>query len=542
MKLWKWLLASLAISSLVACGGSVSSSDADADGGGGTEPPPVAADLSLVLSSTSVRNTGADRITATVTAVDASRNALPGIPIAIAVDNDALVVTSGSETDASGSVTGDVSIGANKANRLITVTATSGDLVRSAVFQVVGARLDSTLLPAVVSPGDAGTVQFRLVDAASNAMVGQEITVSGSGLTPFSGTTGTNGELAYSYTAPAQTGNLSINAAAGGTTNTATVIVQAVGTIPVVDAGRTPVRSASVSANPSVVSVNASGTTNRTELRALFVSDGNAPVANVRVRFDLNGDRNSIGGTIATGTNVLYSDANGVATSAYVPGSRSSPTDGVTVRACWDYGDFAEGACPNEALTTLTVNAEPLSVTIGTNNVIESGADGLTYIKKFVVLVVDSAGQAKPDVEISPSIDLTHFYKGYYVPQWTLALVSPACPNEDVNRNAVLEAGEDLNSNGQLDPRKSDVAITVVGSNRTNESGVVIVQIEYPKNVATWVDYKILVAASGIAGSEGRATFSGQLTAAVTEFSGTASPSFQFSPYGRSNTDCHDPD
>ena len=67
----------------------------------------------------------------------------------------------------------------------------------------------------------------------------------------------------------------------------------------------------------------------------------NKPVKNMRVRFDLAGDVNSIGGTFTTGDNVVYSDANGVATSAYVPGTRSSPTDGVTVRACWDYVDFA---------------------------------------------------------------------------------------------------------------------------------------------------------------------------------------------------------
>ena len=107
-------------------------------------------------------------------------------------------------------------------------------------------------------------------------------------------------------------------------------------------------QSASLAASPSVVPVNTGSTSNRSELRALFLGAGNAPVKNVRVRFDLAGDANSIGGSLTSGTNVVYSDANGVATTAYVPGSRFSPTDGLTVRACWSANDFAgAGTCPN---------------------------------------------------------------------------------------------------------------------------------------------------------------------------------------------------
>lgn len=541
MKLWKWLLAVTAVCSLVACGGSVDSSSTD--GTDGSTDTPVAADLSLELSATSVSNTGSESVTVTATAVDSSRNALSGIPIAISVDNNALVVVDSSATADEGTVTGTASIGSDRTNRIVTVTATSGSLTRTAAFQVVGAALQSTALPAVLAPGDTGVVTFRLVDANGSAMTNQAISVSGNGLTAASGTTSINGDYDFTYVAPATAGSLDIQATAGGTSTTATVLVQANGTIPAVNPATSPVRSASVSANPSVVSVNTDSTSNRTELRALFVSDANAPVQNIRVRFDLNGDANSIGGTISSGTNVLYSNSNGIATSAYIPGSRSSPTDGVTIRACWDYGDFAASACPHETLTTLTVNAEALSVTIGTNNLIESGSSDLTYIKKYVVLVVDSAGQAKPDVQISPSIDLTHYSKGFYrkgTSEWSLASPGYAgvtCSNEDINRNAVLEGTEDINLNGQLDPRKSDVAITVVGSDKTNESGIVILQIEYPKSVATWVDFRILVAASGIAGSEGRATFVDRLPAARSEFTGDATPSFAVSPYGRGNID-----
>ena len=108
-----------------------------------------------------------------------------------------------------------------------------------------------------------------------------------------------------------------------------------------------------------MVPVEHGSTSNRSELRALFLGAGNAPVPNVRVRFDLAGDVNNIGGSLTSGTNVVYSDANGVATTAYVPGSRSSPTDGLTVRACWAASDFAAGTCPNADAQHLTVISEP---------------------------------------------------------------------------------------------------------------------------------------------------------------------------------------
>ncbi|HEX7383876.1 MAG TPA: hypothetical protein VF291_06160, partial [Burkholderiaceae bacterium] len=59
---------------------------------------------------------------------------------------------------------------------------------------------------------------------------------------------------------------------------------------------------------------------------------------------------------------------------------------------------------------------------------------------------------------------------------------------------------------------------------------------EYPKNVATWVDYKILISASGVSGTEGRASWSGRLPADAGSFTATTPPAFVVSPYGVSAT------
>ena len=307
------------------------------------------------------------------------------------------------------------------------------------------------------------------------------------------------------------------------------------------------IRSASVSANPSVVAINTATTSNRTEIRALFLSDSNAPVKNVRVRFDLDGDVQSIGGALTSGTTQVYSDLNGVATAAYVPAGRFSPTDGVTVRACWDKTDFAATACPNSVRTTLTVIADPLSVSVGTSNAIGTGASQLTYVTRYVVQVVDSSGLAAKDILVSASVDLLNYYKG----TWSLGgerweqFATATCANEDLNRNGVAELfsnGVSEDANGSLnltkgrpalEPRKADVAISFEGSSKTDSSGQVILRIEYPQDVASWVEFNIVVAASGVAGTEGRANYKSilQVPAAVVNAK-ASTPPFVISPYG----------
>ena len=505
-----------------------------ASGSGGGTGCPTASALTLNLDVASIQNTGAQTVKATATATTASGQTLAGIPVTFSVDNNATFTTSGTSTAADGTVTATVGMGSDPSNRVITVTATSGSLSVAKSFAVTGASLTGTRVPAVVAPSSTGNrVDFRLVDANGKALGGVAFSVAAGALPTAAGTTGVNGDFSYAYTAPATTGSLDVVATAGGVTNTQTVQVQSTSVAPAVG----PITSASVSANPSVVSTNATAATNnQTQIRALFVGTSNAPIANVRVRFDLNGDPNSIGGTFSTDPNIVYSDANGVAASAYTPGSRSSPTNGVTIRACYDVNDFAAGTCPNQTTTTITVVADALSVSIGSNNLVGTGSQGLTYTRQFVVLVVDASGAAKANVNIVPSIDLDRYWKGSYTQgatAWVPNLNPGGCANEDLNRNGILEAGEDINHSGAIEPRKSDVAITIVGGGQTDASGKAVVQIEYPQNVATWAQVKILVAATGVAGTEGRATWTEILpapAAAVTNL--TVAPPFIVSPYG----------
>ncbi|HEY4958838.1 MAG TPA: Ig-like domain-containing protein [Caldimonas sp.] len=550
-KLMKILITTLAVALTASCGGGGGNAGTSPFGSGsgtgtgtgtGTSGAETA-DLIVTVDSPQLANTGSGLATVSVTAIDASRNTIAGVPVVISADGNAVLALSGSTTGADGTLSAKLTIGSDRGNRLITVTATAGGITKTATVQVVGTTISSVLVPAVIAPSTAGQVQYHVVDQAGNPMSDQTVQIVAPNLTPteFAGTTGANGDFVFDYTSAAATGAYTITANIGGKTDIQTLQVQTTSTVPPV---ATTIASASVSANPSVVAVNLAGSqVNRSEIRALFLGSNNLPIPNVRVRFDLNGDVNSIGGAFTTGTTILYSDANGVVTTAYVPGARSSPTNGVTVRACYGTSDTDPNLvnCTTSKLVTLTITAEPLGVTIGTNELIV--VNELTYVKKFIISVSDAAGVAKPDVNLVVSLDLPIYRKGSYgknTTQWfKQGLLSTGdsaiCANEDTNRNGVLESGEDKNGDGQLWPRKPDVIVSLLQS-KTGADGTAVLQVTYAKDHGSWVDALITVSASGVSGTEGRASY---LLAPVPVDAAsltnlTIAPAYVNSPYGTS--------
>ena len=481
-------------------------------------PNPQANDLTLSLSASNIDNSGSKTVVATATAVDANRNALSGIPVQLSVlDASAFFAPApSSQTNANGQVVGTVNIGADRSNRQVTVTATSGTLTRTVAFQVIGARISqASPVPAVVEAGAAGTVQYTVTDVNSIAMAGVPISVSGNGVTSATGKTDLNGAYIFRYTAPNAPGtNVVITATAGGVESTVTVPIPGGGSTGVPVAAIPVAKTLNLSSD--VVSINTGTTSNQVTINAFFRDANNAPVPNVRVLFGVTGDNQT--GTIGAGKYTALSDASGTASSTYSPGAVSSPTNGVTVQACWKRTDFASTDTPancaaagGELLTaTLTIVSNPVSISIGTDNTISVGSSGLTYVKKYVILVVDSAGNPRSDVQITPSLDLGGYGKGYWVyntvsKKWErtpdfglVGLLTAMCPNEDLNRNGVIDAGEDVNGNKQLDSRKSDVAITLQGGTKTDANGIAVLQLEYPKSLASWVSYKITVTAAGV--------------------------------------------
>lgn len=576
MSAWKRLLVLLATATLAACGGGGSdNAGTPGVGGGGNGGTARAEDLTLVLSANSLVNGGSSTVTATATAVDRNRNVVAGIPVTFTVDAGATIAPAGTVSDAAGMVTAEVRIGSDRSNRVVTITAKSGTLERTASFSVTGATLTASVAKLVNVGSTNNVVIYTLVDSTGAAMPGQAVAVSGSGLASGSGNTDQNGKFSYTYTAPSTAGTLTLVATAAGAERTEVIEVSA-GTSAIAPAPEAPV-SASLTATPTVVSVNSAGSTaNQVELRALFVGPGNRPIPRVRARFDLAGNANNTDGVVTWIGDYAYSDENGIARATFTPGQRSSPTNGVTVRVCYDQVDFVSpdrsNACvgipQRSAPAELTVASEALAVSLRTNEFIKSGLNNLTYIKEYVVMVVDSAGQAKADVQITPSVDLNGYYKGDYgwngqrwvqvislAPTesyrwtgsaWTTGAGAVICPNEDVNRNGIREAQtpgatvpdlgdrqEDLNWNGDLDPRKSDVAIKMVGATKTDANGLAILQIEYGRNLGSWINYTITVTAAGISGTEARTRVTDVLPVDASALtSENAPPAFAVSPYG----------
>lgn len=533
---WKnWLVSIASAGLLAACGGGGSDAGDSPfveNGGSGASAP---ASLLIALDKTSVLNTDTAGVTATVTAVDSKGKTLPDIAISYTVTGG-VYTQSTNVTDVSGDNEAVIKLGSNKTNRTITIRATDGKNTATAYLTVTGAKLNSQATPAVIAPGASGSVIFRLLDATSDAMANQKVEIVTSTGATATGTTNSSGEYSYNYTAPSATGTMTVTATAAGVTTTQDVLVQS-SSSSIPDAG--VIAEKSIDINPTVVSVNTAGSTsNAATVRVLFRGASNNALANVRVKFDLDGDPNSVGGTFSV--NEVYTDANGYATTSYIPGTKPSPTNGVTIRACYDVtGVPADVSCSgsNEVSSTLTVTSEAVSVSIGPDENVYVDED-LVYYRRFVVQVVDAAGRVMPGVTITPQVDLLNYAKGYFTGTDYDTLYQYQCVNEDANRNATLDASEDVNHDLALSPRKADVAVSIETTGtggKTDANGRIILRVTYPRSHASWVKYSLNVAGS-VDGSEGRASWIEWAPYPATALSSSGAPAFVTSPYGEVTT------
>lgn len=531
---WKnWLVSIASAGLLAACGGGGSGAGTSPfnPGGGGAGTSPSAASLSIELDKASVQNTDAAGVKATVTAVDAQGKTLPEIAISYTVTGG-IYTQASTVTDVNGENVAVVKLGANKANRTITVRATDGKNSAVAYLVVTGAKLSATVSSAVVSPGASSSVTFRVLDALASPMSGQSISVDSSAGSTVTGTTNSSGEYTYSFTAPSTNGTLTVTASAAGATVSQDILVQS-SSSSIPDSGNPT--AVTMDINPTVVAVNTSGSTaNSAVVRTRFLGASNQALVNVRVKFDLNGDTNSVGGTFSV--NEVYTDSSGYATTSYIPGTIPSPTNGVTIRACYAAtGEPSAVTCgsSNKVSRTLTVTNQAVSVSIGSDENVYVDQP-LIYYRKYVVQVVDAAGRAMAGVTITPQVDLLTYGKGRFYGVGYVNRSTYLCSNEDLNRNANLDSGEDVNHDGQLSPRQADVAVAFDASSstrKTDANGRVILTVSYPRSSASWVKYALNVAGS-VDGSEGRTSWIEWAPYPASALSGDGAPAFVVSPYG----------
>ncbi|MEJ8837940.1 Ig-like domain-containing protein [Ramlibacter sp. AN1133] len=504
-------------------------------GTGGTTPTPVAASMIFELSKPALDNSGTDSTVLTATALDANNNPVAGVPFSVSVDSG-VFTPDATATGADGRATGKITIGGNKTNRNITAAIKVGTQTATAVVPVAGGQITVSPVPATPAPGQSVRVDVKVVDSTGAAVVNTPVTFSGSlGLTGTVNTDVNGNATGNLGAAPATPGTYTVEVAALGVQGTRSVQVISGAGSGIADAVG-PISSASLAIVPNTIGPNTVGSsTNRAALRAKFLNASNQAVQNVRVRFQVTSP--SLGPTeaLSTADGTVFTDVNGEAIADYIAGTRSSPTNGVTIRACYGLTDasIANGACPNQVTGALTVASQPLSITLGDNNLLARGNNSLTYIKQFDVAVVDAAGNAVSGAQISASVDILTYDKGA-----TFTAPRVTCANEDLNRNGALDTSpvEDVNGNGTLEPHKADIALSFLGSNATGANGRMSFQVEYPQNVATWLSYTVKVTTS-VNGSEG--TVSKNFVTGFIEGDQT-NGSFRTPPYGAA-LDCTSP-
>jgi hypothetical protein len=204
MQKFRWFLAALGVLgalALAGCNGPGDSSFAgtsSSSSSSGTVAPPIAS-ITLLESSPNLPSDNSKPVTLTAIARNASNQLVPGAAIDfIATSGGILPVqtTAGSAgtntvvagtTDANGEAQAQLTTPGDYANRAITVTATSGGATANIVVNVVGTTLTVTGAANLIS-GAAATYTVALVDAGSNGIAGQTVTIASAAKNTLSST------------------------------------------------------------------------------------------------------------------------------------------------------------------------------------------------------------------------------------------------------------------------------------------------------------------------------------------------------------------
>jgi len=640
MKIRNVLLLLMVVATAMGCGSPRGSAGGGAAGGGGTGGPPVTAtQLVLTASSNTVKSDNSNISVITATALDANNAVVNGATVSFSTSVGQLSTASGI-TGATGSVTANLSSGANKFNQTATVSASLTGAVPAVSVQVpvqiIGSSVSLASLTTNVTAAITDTLTITVRDAGNNPIANAPVTIAqaGSGslslaptvfTTNASGTTVatvtgvtpgnvtltvsaagatatksyvvTNPAGAFAITSPATDpfplsagtpvvvtvqvpvqvppiANVSFAASMGawngGALSTVTVPVVAgaasatfsstqsgVATIQVFDAAnlsttdkiqiavsQPAINAAQVilQANVNVVAPSVGGLTHTATLTANVRDVNGQAVGGSAVVFTI---LNSVGGGETVSPVVVMSDSFGKAVTTFTSGAVSTGAQGVNIQAALLANPAITGA------VNIAIGGTAGSVAIGR-------ASGVTNVSASVyelpmsVLVADSNGNAVAGA----SVTLKSFPIKFRMGKWTdttplgttrrflpcfiaatattatsiLAFPAPTTPsvkdipNEDLNRDLILNPGEDMQytvlgrtcdstltvipevnpftfpGNSRLDPPNS-AAGTLPQTVITDASGVANFVLTYLKGSAQWIETEI-TASTLVLGSE----------------------------------------
>lgn len=521
----------------------------------GALPPPKTGADGQPITGVSLQP-GSDRsirdITVTVRAGGVTKDILiPVVGTSVSIAGDSSIILGGTTTFTARAVD---SAGQPIPNAQLTLTSALGNALSSSTLTTNGQGAATFVYAAGRSGLDTLTIsglgvssssfisvssdEFRFIGPATGTAIpigaGQPVVVRFlSGGAPVAGAT-INFSTTRGIVNPA-----SVVTAADGTAATtvlstssgpANVVAQAPGaqaTLPVTFVATSPA-TLILQANPGAVAPNAAGSSvNQATLQAKVRDAAGNPVAGRIVNFTAVVDGSQ--GIISPGSSVT--DASGIATAQFIPGALTTSGNGVVIQASVP-GTGVMGTA------NLTVSTQALFISIAEGNTI-GNLDENTYEKPFSVYVTDVNGAPATNRVVNLSVWADEYGKGtlrYDGEQWVYATTPTFCLNEDVNRNGILDGGEDSpptnpqgNNSGKLEPGLP--VVIAPASVTTDNTGFAQFKLQYGENYALWVDTTI-TARAVVGGTESVSTRKYFLLMSSSDATSESTPANARSPFG----------
>ncbi|MEY3220331.1 MAG: hypothetical protein RIT27_1688 [Pseudomonadota bacterium] len=288
--------------------------------------------------------------------------------------------------------------------------------------------------------------------------------------------------------------------------------------------------SLDLQAEPATLGVNiGSNTSEQSTIIAVVRDANNNLVKGKRIEFNVT---DVTAGEISP--SFAITDVFGRATTVYRSGSSTGANKDVTI----------EGKVVGTSIVKtvkITVARRQAFIILGTGDkFIEY--DLTKYKLPYTALVTDVNGNPVKGATVDFTVIPTDYTKGWWKfdkaeTKWVQYIIV-GCANEDINKNSILDVGEDINNNGHLDPRNIATLADAsgVGSGNaikitTNENGFADLNVLYPKNYAYWTDVQ-LIARTVVGGTESQASTRFQLKGTATDFAGDGSIPGETSPFG----------
>jgi hypothetical protein len=250
-------------------------------------------------------------------------------------------------------------------------------------------------------------------------------------------------------------------------------------------------------------------------------------VKNKAVAFVLN---DTTGGALSVAQ--ATTNSQGRAQTFYNASATTSAVGGVHVNAT------VQGFPAVTDQVDLTVAQRAVFISLGTGNTIEEPNQS-QYKKEWAIQVTDAQGNGVDLVNVSVSVLSERYWDGtraWNGKVWVTNALPPGCVDEDiVNRNGVLDPGEDVNGNGRLEAGNRVTAVARVGGGSTvttDSNGFALVDIYYAQDLAYWLQVT-LEAKATVQGTEFRKAATFVLEGLAADFSSeTVAPPGLTSPFG----------